>query len=247
VRISGLPPGRSLELVGLALDAQAAHHALLVIERCEGLVLLDGVLVHGSALVPGVELTAARCVAIQAGALAGAPALALRQRSRCSLRGLALEVEVEPGSLTRSCAAGPRFSVRERTLELEGAGQGVAWLLAAPRLGFSAPANPRVAGDLLLEHASLTVLGPPRALVDGRATWRSAGTEAGPYFQVLVIGEDVRPLVRFDRGLNPLVGLGLRSEPVPRKEEPREEEYEVPPSPSAPRSALLEGRAQPAG
>jgi hypothetical protein len=59
--------------------------------------------------------------------------------------------------------------------------------------------------------------------------------------------EDVRPLGRFDRGLNPLVGLKLCSTTVPRKEELREEEYEVPPLPSAPHSPFLEGRAQPAG
>jgi transposase len=84
--------------------------------------------------------------------------------------------------------------------------------------------------------------GVPATTPRATATEAAAGWLSGWSF----VSEDVRPLVRFDRGHNPLVGLSLQPQ-VPKKEGPREEEYEVPPVPSAPCSPFVEGRSEPGG
>jgi hypothetical protein len=187
LRITGLPPERSLELAGLVIEAGGAFHPALGVEDCAGVVLLDALAVHGSANGSGVELRGARCVALQGCELAGAPALSLGRGSRASLRGAEPAAEVEPGSLLRACLDGARLVPGERRLALEDGGEGLAWLLAAPRLGFAAPTDARVTGDLLLERTGLRVLAGPRALLEGRTSWRLPEGAPYRYFQALVV------------------------------------------------------------
>jgi hypothetical protein len=173
LRILDLRAGRSLELVGLGIDAgKAGGHALEVLD-CAGVVLLDGTRIEGSA-----RLASSLAVALQDSVVTGE--LALERGSRAAGSGGALgHVAVEPGSSWSWHERGPRLVLDGSQATLTWEASGLAWLLASPRLGLAAPTDARVAGNLLLDRTGLRVLAGPRPLLEGRTSWRLP--DGGPY------------------------------------------------------------------
>jgi hypothetical protein len=163
VRIANLPAERSLELIGLVIDAGGFERSALVVEDSAGVVLLDGGDVQG-----GVRLAGALAVAFLGGAVTGE--LALEGGSRAAAWSIASDPVVEAGSVWRTSDDAARLSLAESSIELEGRSGSVAWLLHSPRLGWSAPVSAHTAGIWLLDPANVVVL-PPRVLLDGKARW----------------------------------------------------------------------------
>jgi hypothetical protein len=242
VRIAGLPAGRSVELVGLAIDARAttdpapatwsasaarkspdaglavpgsrAGHPTLLVEECEGVVLLDGVEIRGGARAPAVLLSSARAVVVQGGAIRGDRGVALERGSRASAsgvelatieltgrssletRGMSVVPRVEHGSSWRDHALPPLLVPSRSPGNGEGAGVHVtletppgsfAWLLVSPELVFIPPPNPLVEGVLLLDPLRLQVGGVPRLGGNARMEWTFDADARALCVQALVV------------------------------------------------------------
>lgn len=114
VRIEGLPARRSVELVGLTIDAQRAEHPALVVEDAQGVVLLQDVELRGRARGCVARLQAACAVAFQGGSIEGG--LALRRTSHATasaVRLTSIELTGESVLETRG-TSGPRAEEEER-------------------------------------------------------------------------------------------------------------------------------------
>ena len=105
VRIEGLGAQRSVELVGLTIDAQRAPHPALVVENARGVVLMQDVELRGSASGPELRLANARAVAIQGGAVERG--LLLERGSRATASGVRLgSFELTGGSVLETRGEG---------------------------------------------------------------------------------------------------------------------------------------------
>ncbi len=206
VRIAGLSSDQSVELAGLVIRSPEGHPGL-VIEDCAGVVLLQDVVLSGVGDACALELSRARAVALQRGAIRGV--LHVTEGSHASLNGTqarAIVVEGESILATSGPTVVPRVEQGSRwiasdaapVLELDPlcvtvrAHSGRAWLLVGTDLGFQM--HSAFSGVLLLDASSLTIV-PAKALEQGCATWPLGQSEQTIYAQALV--------------LEPLVGLRL--------------------------------------
>lgn len=88
VRIEGLRAQRSVELVGLVIDARGGPDPALILAGTSGVVLLQDVELRGAGAGPRLRLTDARAVVIQGGAVEGE--LLLEHGSRATASGVRL-------------------------------------------------------------------------------------------------------------------------------------------------------------
>ena len=214
VRIADLPAGRSVELVGLVLDAHGSPAPALVVQDAEGVVLLEDLHVRGARSTTGVELVNARAVVLQGGSLEGSLALARGSRATASAVQIA-SIELAGGSLLETrgidvepfIERGSRWLERARAPELELApdgaailvsSRGPAWLLVASRPGFRVPLGPSCEGVLLLDRPELdrSLLRVP----DGRARWTLPllASEARVYLQAVMLDRSSGRLIFSD-------------------------------------------------
>jgi len=186
LRIRDLPPERTLELDGLAIDSGGAGHPALELEDVHGIVLLQDLEVRGSAQAPAVRLAGSTAVILQGGRLDGTlllergsrattsatevARLDLRGRSTLETRASEALATIELGSTHLAHGPAPTLALSERRLTLTAPTAGLAWLSASPRLAFRPLAGFSSEGLSLIDARNLVTL-PPQPLRDGHARW----------------------------------------------------------------------------
>ncbi|HZL98701.1 MAG TPA: hypothetical protein VFD43_00485, partial [Planctomycetota bacterium] len=107
IEIVGLPIGASVELSGLQIGSANSPNEGVVVQNCQGVVVLDELTVHGGTGKAGIRVEGSTRTAIQRSSLDGAPGLRLEGGAKAVIsRGSLDDIELVGASFLRTCDVG---------------------------------------------------------------------------------------------------------------------------------------------